>query len=257
MKKIILTLLLISLTTTVFSLTGKDVMEMMEAKETPKTTHMLVELKITESNGSVKNRIVEMWGATGNNDLSNQIMVFRTPASVKNTRFLIKENQTGDDKWIFMPALGKVRRIAASDGDSNFMGTEFTYDDMSAGEISDYTHKLLKEELYNGYNCYVVESIPKDLDDNQYSRRVQWIIKDPNILMPIKAELYNKKGELNKVLTISELEDYDGFWLPTVTRMENLITNRSSEMINKKAEVNKRINPALFEKRFLTTGKVK
>lgn len=257
MKRTVLIVLFIGITSTIFSITGQDVMEMMEDKESPKSTHMLVELKITETNGSVKNRVVEMWGVTGKNDLSNQIMVFRTPASVKNTRFLIKENETGDDKWIFMPALGKVRRIAASDGDSNFMGTEFTYDDMSAGEINDYTHKLLREETLKGYNCYVVESIPKVIEDNQYSRRVQWIIKDPNILMPIKAELYNKKGELNKVLTISELEDYDGFWLPTVTKMENVITNRSSEMINKKAEVNKRINPALFEKRFLTTGKVK
>lgn len=257
MKKIILSICLVLIGVNGFSITGKDVMDMMEAKDSPDSTHALVELLITESNGSVKDRVVEMWSLTTSDDLNKQMMVFRAPASVKNTRFLVKENETGDDKWIFMPALGKVRRIAASDGDSAFMGTEFTYDDMSGGEIDDDTHTLLREEEVNGYNCYVVESIPKDLKESQYSRRVQWVIKDDDILMPVKVELYSKKGELNKVLNIADLKEIDGFWIPYKTKMTNLLTNRSSEINNKKIEINKRTNPAYFEKRFLTTGKVK
>ncbi|MGL1892456.1 MAG: outer membrane lipoprotein-sorting protein [Spirochaetaceae bacterium] len=257
MKKIILTICFMLIAVAGFSITGRDVMDKMEAKESPKSSHALVELLITESNGSVKDRVVEMWSLTGSNDLNRQMMVFRAPASVKNTRFLVKENETGDDKWIYMPALGKVRRIAASDGDSAFMGTEFTYDDMSGGDIDDDKHTLLREEKLDGYNCYVVESIPKDMSDTQYSRRVQWIVKDDDILMPIKVELYNKKNTLNKILTISKLENINGFWIPSSTKMENLISKRSSEINNKKIELNKRTNPAYFEKRFLTTGKVK
>ncbi len=257
MKKIITIAVFLLVTSVAFSITGLDVVNMMEEKESPKSTHALVELIITESNGSEKNRIVEMWGDTDSKDLGKQIMVFRSPASVKNTRFLIKDNQNGDDKWIFMPALGKVRRIAASDGDSAFMGTEFTYDDMSGGDIDDDNHKLLREEKVSGYNCYVVESIPKDKSSSQYSRRVQWIIKDNDILIPVKVELYTKKGELNKILTITDLEQINGFWIPGTTKMENLLSNRSSVIINKKIEINKKTNPALFEKRFLTTGKVR
>lgn len=257
MKKVILTISFILVATVGFSITGRDVMDKMELKETPKSTHALVELLIIESNGSVKDRVVEMWSLTGSDDLNRQMMVFRAPASVKNTRFLVKENESSDDKWIFMPALGKVRRIAASDGDSAFMGTEFTYDDMSGGDIDDDTHTLLREEELDGYNCYVVESIPKDMSDSQYNRRVQWIVKDNDILMPIRVELYNKKSMLNKILTISKLENIDGFWIPSSTKMENVISNRASEINNKKIEINKRTNPAYFEKRFLTTGKVK
>ncbi len=69
--------------------------------------------------------------------------------------------------------------------------------------------------------------------------------------------MYNKKGELNKVLTIKDLKKTDGFWIPGSTTMENLLTSRSSTIVNKKVEVDKKTNPGLFEKRFLTTGKVK
>lgn len=257
MKKTIIVTLFLLVTNVLFSTTGLDVINMMEEKDSPKSTHALVELIITESNGSNKNRIVEMWGSTDSNDLGKQIMVFRSPASVKNTRFLIKDNQNGDDKWIFMPALGKVRRIAASDGGSAFMGTEFTYDDMSGGDTQSDTHKLLREEKVGEYNCYVVESTPKDLSSSQYSKRLQWVIKDNDILIPVRVELYSKKGELNKVLTIEKLENINGFWIPGSTKMENLLSNRSSVILNKKIEINNKINPALFEKRFLTTGKVK
>lgn len=256
MKRNILTGMFFLIASTAFSITGLDVMNMMEAKESPTYSHMLMELVIIEANGSEKNRIIEMWGDESG-EFANQIMVFRSPASVKNTRFLIKENKNGDDKWIFMPALGKVRRIAASDNGSSFMGTEFTYADMSGGDIEDDTHKLLKEEKVGEYNCYVVESIPKDLDDSQYGRSIQWIVKDQDILIPVKIELYNKDAELHKVLTIQDLDYIHGFWIPNTTRMDNLLNDRSSLIKNKKVEINKRINPALFEKRFLTTGKVK
>lgn len=255
MKRIYLIIVCLLSISTIFSITGKDVMDMMQDKESPSSTHALLELQITESNGSAKNRIIEMWGTTVD-DLTNNIIVFRAPASVKNTRFLVKEIENGgDNKWIFMPALGKIRRIAASDGGSAFMGTEFTYDDMSSRDVEDDVHTLLREEELDGYDCYVVESKPIDLSNNQYSRRVQWIIKDK--LLPIKIELYNKKDTLKKVLTVSDIVNRSGFWIPNSTTMKNLINNRSSTIINKKIELNKAINSRLFEKRFLTTGKVK
>lgn len=256
MKRLTLITLLTFIATGVFSITGRDIMEMVEEKESPKTAHALVELHIKEADGSVKNRIIEMW-SRDNNDLSNQIMVFRTPKSVKNTRFLIKENETGDDKWIFLPALGKARRIASSDGESSFMGTEFTYDDMSSREIDDYTYEYLGDQEVDGYDCYIVESTPVDPEDNQYSKTKAWIVKDKDILTPIKMELFNKKGELNKILTINDLEKIEGYWIPNSTTMTNILNDRSSIIINKKIELDKKTNPGLFGKRFLTTGKVK
>lgn len=257
MKVYISIILLIFIVSGVSAANGKEILQMADEVKSPDTTHGLVELIITESNGSNKNRIVEMWSSTDSDNYSKQIMVFRAPASVKNTRFLVKENEDGDDKWIFMPALGKVRRIAASDGSSSFMGTEFTYDDMSDRDIDDDTHKLLREDEFNGQECYVIESTPVDPTDSEYSKRIKWVIKDSDILETIKIEFYNKKGELSKVLTIPELQYIDGFWIPIELKMENIISGRSSTLLNKKIEINIKTNPGVFEKRFLTTGKVK
>lgn len=259
MKNILILFTLITfITTGAFSLTGRDIMQMVEDRNSPESLHGLLELTIKEANDSVKTRIIELWSVEDNEDLSKTIMVFRAPSAVKNTRFLTQENDgADDDQWIFLPALGKVRRIASSDGDSSFMGTEFTYDDMSSREIDDYTYQYLTDETVDGYDCYVVESIPKDLSDNQYSKTTSWVVKDKDIIRPIKMNLYNKKGELEKVLTVEELEQIDGYWISTTTTMTNLLNNRSSTIKNKKIEVDKKTNPAVFGKRFLTTGKVR
>lgn len=255
---LVLSILSFFITTGAFSLTGKDIMQMVEDRNNPDSLHGLLELTITEANSSVKTRIIELWSAEGSDDLTKRIMVFRSPSAVKNTRFLTKENDgDDDDQWIFLPALGKVRRIASSDGDSSFMGTEFTYDDMSSREIDDYKYKYLSDETINGYDCYVVESIPKDLSDNQYSKTTSWISKDKDIIRPIKMELFNKRGELEKILTVDELEQVDGYWIAKKTTMTNLLNSRSSTINNKKIEVDKKTNPAIFGKRFLTTGKVR
>ena len=119
-------------------------------------------------------------------------------ASIAKTRFLQVENEIGkdDDKWIFLPALGRVRRISSSDKTSSFVGSDFTYGDMETREVSEDTHKLLKEEKYGKYDCYVVESVPVEKDDSQYSKRVTWVTKDSYV--PVKAELYSKKTNINK-----------------------------------------------------------
>ena len=110
MKKITtITLLLTLIVSNGFSQTGRDIMDKVENKKSPKTVHSLVELRIKEKNGSIKKRLVEVWGKEDEDKLSKEIMVFRTPKSVKNTRFLIKEGTDSDNKWIFLPSLGKVR----------------------------------------------------------------------------------------------------------------------------------------------------
>ena len=187
-----------------WAITGKEVAENVTDRPTGDTTHSLVNMVLVESDGSEKNRLVEEWSMDNDAGLNRSVIVFHEPASVKNTRFLMKERSEGEaDQWIYLPGLGRVRRIAASEGDSSFMGTDFTYNDMEGRDVEDDNHSLLRQETLDGYDCYVVESVPKDPSSSQYSKRIQWVAKENWI--PIKVEFYDKDGELLKVLRNSKL----------------------------------------------------
>src|SRR4030042_5510387 len=88
---------------------------------------------------------------------------FFQPADVRNMTLMVyKYPAKDDDRWLFVPAIDLVRRIAASDARSSFVGSDFTYEDVSGRDVGSDTHRLLREEKMGDGDCYVVEGMPKE-----------------------------------------------------------------------------------------------
>src|SRR4030067_2810662 len=72
---------------------------------------------------------------------------FYQPQDVRDMTFMVyKYTGKDDDRWLFMPALNMVRRIAANDKRSSFVGSDFTYEDISGRDIEDDNQSMEKEE---------------------------------------------------------------------------------------------------------------
>lgn len=268
-KKVIMIILTLALTailaTNVLAISGDEIIKKVYNRKTGESSHSLMSMDLIDKDGEVRSRVLEMWSMTYDqeNDLSKSVTEFISPASVKGTRFLQVENVSrADDKYIYMPALGRIRRIAASESNSSFMGSDFSYDDMESRDVDEDNHKLLREEKLGKYECYVIESIPKDLNENQYAKRIQWISKEHFI--PVKVEYYSKKTEeIQKVLTVKQnIEKVNGIWTIFSTMMENKETGHSTRFYVKRSnsgasyiEYNIKINPRRFTTNFLKTGK--
>ncbi|MBO8449881.1 MAG: outer membrane lipoprotein-sorting protein [Spirochaetes bacterium] len=237
----------------VFALDGRTVMQQADDVKKPDYSHTLVKMDLIEKNGQVETRVVEQWGMR-KNGLNSVVMIFRSPASVKNTRFLQIENEgRADDKWIYLPALRNTRRIAASEGDKSFMGTDATYDDMSSREVDDDRHELLEEKSINGFACYVVRSEPVDPDSSQYQYRVSYI--DKATMVPVFVQMYDKQGGLVKELTVERLQNVNGYDTPVETLLENVQTGHATRMVITNIEVDKPVPDKVFTQNFLNTGR--
>jgi outer membrane lipoprotein-sorting protein len=219
-----------------------------------KTVSTRSRMVIAAKDGSATERVVDQY-SSGSKGAAKTVVVFQKPASVANTRFLTVQNgDKEDDRWIFLPALGKVRRIAASEGSGSFMGTDMSYDDISsadrAADADD--HNLLREEELNGKASWVIESKPKD-SGYQYSRMVSWIDKESRIAM--KIELYDRKGELVKLLEIQKAEDKQGRLTPTVTKMTTVKAKTSTTIYVDIIKYDDPIPATVFTTKFLETGR--
>lgn len=247
---------LIVLPAALFGLTGTEIAQRSHDVERGETSHTAVQMDLIESNGNVDSRMIEEWGME-QNDLSKKVMVFRSPASVRNTRFLIVENDgRDDDKWIYLPALKRVRRIASSEGDKSFMGSDATYDDMETREVERDEHELVREESFGEWDCYVIKGVAKDPEDSQYAYRLSWI--DKETFVPVKVEMYDKQNEeLLKVLTVEELSSPQGYWLPTQTVLKNVQTGHATRLTIKKVVYDQPTPEALFTTNFLQTGRIR
>ena len=237
----------------VFAISAEDVMKKSQATfhYQGKDFKARVVMKLVSKGGQERTRELTMlrknYGEAGGDQ--KFFMYFFRPADVKDMTFMVyKYPAKDDDRWLFIPAINMVRRIAAQDKTSSFVGSDFTYEDVSGRDIQDDTHAILKEEKLGGQDCYVVKSAPKKGDVN-YAYKLSWV--DKGNFLPLKEEYYDKKGELSRVFTADEIKRIKGF--PTITKrtMKNLQSGHRTEVTYTKTDYNIGIEDSLFSERFL------
>jgi hypothetical protein len=162
-------------------------------------------------------------------------MYFHEPGDVRRLTFMIwKYPERDDDRWIYLPAIDLIRRIAADDKYSSFVGSDFSYEDVSGRDVSEDTHRLLREEMLEDRNVFVVESTPRM--PAVFTRRVSWIDKEN--FLPLKEEYYDAQDQLQRIFTANIIEDIaagegnDARVYPTVMKrtMENVRTGHRTEV---------------------------
>lgn len=215
-------------------------------------------MTVTAKDGSVGNRVIDQYSKDGSKGENRVVVEFKhsnNPANIINTRFLTIENQSGsDEQWIFLPSLGKVRRIAAAEGSGSFVGTDLSYSDIASANRSAGldTHRVAREEEFRGKPCYVIESVPRD-SSYQYSRMIQWIDRDNSV--NYKIELYDKRGTHVKTMEILEFKDVQGRLSPMVTKMSSLTEGTSTTVTVDRLEYDGAIPESVFTPRYLETGR--
>ncbi len=144
-------------------------------------------------------------------------MHFSKPNDVRNMTFMVwKYTARDDDRWLYIPAIKMVRRIAAKDDRSSFVGSDFTYEDISGRELTADIHSLVREESLDGRDCYVIKSVPKD--EKSYSEKLSWI--DKANFLPLKEEHRDKRGKLSRTFSADEIKEMDG--IPTIVKRSML-----------------------------------
>ncbi|MDP2899058.1 MAG: outer membrane lipoprotein-sorting protein [bacterium] len=168
---------------------------------------------------------------------------FHEPGDVRRMTFMVWKYPTKeDDRWIFIPAVDLIRRIAADDKRSSFVGSDFTYEDVSGRDVASDTHTLLRSERLGDRDCYVIQSVPKERAE--YTKRLSWI--DKKTFLPIREEYYDAQNELFRVftadkiepITVGDAEEQKSF--PTVTgrTMKNEKTGHRTEVTFKSVSYN-------------------
>ncbi len=234
--------------------TGRDIMEAVIDNQKADSSAMDIKMTLIDSGGNKSNRRIQTL-TMDTEEGTRSITLFMQPANVKNTRFLTIENKDRDnDQWIYLPSLRKVKRIAAGERDGSFMGSDFSYSDMSGRDLDDSNYELIKEETINGRLCWVVESKPKEGKTSAYGKTVSWV--DQQTSLTIKVEFYDENGsEKIKELTMEGFQQIGRYWSAKKTTMRSINTNHRTVVEILKIKYDMPINPGYFTTTFLKTGR--
>jgi len=137
-----------------------------EAKATDKgwkDNQVLMTMTLKNQHGQTSVRKVRLKSLEQDNDGDKSLSIFDSPRDVKGTAFLSFSHPVGnDDQWLYLPALKRVKRIHSRNKSGSFMGSEFSFEDLTSFEVEKYDYKFIKDDKLNNLDTWVVEAYPKD-----------------------------------------------------------------------------------------------
>lgn len=171
---------------------------------------------------------------------------FRRPADVNKMVFLVWKNlDREDDRWLYLPALDLVKRIAASDKRTSFVGSDFFYEDVSGRGIDEDVHELVETTD----NYYVIRNTPKEPEAVEFSYYTMYIHKQT--FLPVQSEYYDKSGNKHRVYRALKVETIQGRATVTQASMENLQTGSKTVMAYSDVRYDIDLPENIFTERFL------
>jgi outer membrane lipoprotein-sorting protein len=149
--------------------------------------------------------------------LSKSIVRFSAPPDLAGAGFLQIQHRDGDDdRYLFLPALKRSRRISGNLRGSTFMGTDFSFADLDRRDLRDSQSRLIGREKIGSSSCYVLDVIPRR-SDSQYSHLEMWVRADN--FLTLRSKMYDKANVLIKTFEAREVRRVSGSWFVSKSMM--------------------------------------
>jgi len=206
-------------------------------------------MTLINANGQKRERIMKMLVLEKKGG-DKSLMEFVSPADVKGTKFLSYSHiNKDDDQWLYLPALKRVKRIASKNKSGSFMGSEFSYEDLSSFDADKYVYKgEAKVVMYNGKKTYMGSRIPIT-ENSGYTKQISWT--DAKTFLAQKVEYYDRKHELLKTAIFEKYRKISGKWRPAKMVMTNHQNDKKTILIWKNEKIKIGLKKKSFNKRVL------
>jgi hypothetical protein len=180
--------------------------------------------------------------------LSKTLVKYIDPFDVRYSGYLIINNHARlSDQFVYLATTRRIRRVNLRR--EAVFGTDFTFEDLVPQEIEDGNQRRLPDKVVQDTTTYVVEIIPKEHADSEYSRFV--IHVDKESCVPLLTRYWDERGILVKELTASDIEQIEGIHWPGTLTMRNLQNETFTTLIVEELEPNPKLTQKQFDLRRL------
>ena len=260
-------------------LTAEAIARRVQDRDTGRDSRATMRMKLFDRRNRSRERVMTVLslrggasgaerGAGGPADLKNDRLLIRFtyPNDIRGTGFLVWEHPDSDDeRFLYLPSLGRVRRIAGSEAQESFVGSDFTYEDIGGREFDEYSYALEDDKASwtppsggPARPAWRLESRRRD-GTARFPRVVSLILKDtPGQNAPayvvVAAEIYNRRDEKQKVYTVRRIEQVEGIWTAMQAEMTDALEKSRTELTIEKVDYNVGLEESAFTRRELERG---
>jgi hypothetical protein len=231
--------------------TPESIARQVQDRDTGRDSRAEMRMRLFDRQGRVRERVMTLLTLRGTGRDGDRTLVrFSYPNDIRNTGFLVWEHPGADDeRFLYLPALGRVRRIAGEEKQESFVGSDLSYEDIGGRDLADYTYAFAGENLTwtapdgSRHPVWGLESNARDRNA-EFPRSVSLVLKDRSIV--VHADIFNRRNERAKVVDVRKLERVDGIW----TVLDLAVANERDKTRTELTTTSVRYNTGLTENDF-------
>jgi outer membrane lipoprotein-sorting protein len=143
------------------------------------------------------------------------MILITSPAREKGQVFMKRDNEM----WNWVPSINKMIKIPPSMMAQSWMGSDFTNDDLlkESSIVVDYHHTIVGSDSVEGFDCYMIQLLPKEDAAVVWGKVILWIAKD--YYYQLKGEYYDEVGNLINTQYGSDIKNMGDRTLPSKLTM--------------------------------------
>jgi hypothetical protein len=161
------------------------------------------------------------------------------------TVMVIETGGQRHDAFVYLPSLGRVRRVTTAQRGDAFLGSDLTYEDFERQYVDDYDVDLVAPQSIDGEPCHVVRGQPRRRFNYGH---VEFFVATSDTA--ILESRYYKRGADSPYRMIvaprASMTNGGGHVLPKRILVRNLLRNTTTEVVIHEIAINPEIDDRLF-----------
>ncbi len=214
-------------------------------------------MQLVDATGRVRERTAAFYFKKRAAGESARLIRFYTPPEFARSGILTLEHPDRDaDQWIYLPAYHASRRVPPANRGDTWMGTDFTYEDITDAKIERYDYTTAGHERLNGVRCTVIEAIPRErtlIEESAYAKTVFWV--DPEESVALKVDYYDRSGRLFKTLTNVGLRRFGRYRRWDRSEMHDLVAHHKTVIVFGDRQIDRGLGDDYFDVHYLERGR--
>lgn len=253
-------------------LSADEVARRVQDRDTGRDSRSAMRMKLFDRHGRARERALTLMSLRGREAGTQSaapggdrlLIRFSYPNDIRGTSFLVWEHPDAEDeRFLYLPSLGRVRRIAGTETQESFVGSDFTYEDFGGREFDDYTYAFAGAAGSQASwtppggpprAAWRLESRRRDASA-QFPRVVSLVLEEGAIV--VQADIYNRRNEKQKVYTVRRIDQIEGIWTVMDAEMTNALEKSRTELAVEQTDYNVGLKESDFSRRELERGAVK
>ncbi len=216
-----------------------------------------VVVQLLDSAGRARRRTATFYAKKRTSEDSSRLIRFHAPPEFARSGILTIERSDGDtDQWIYLPAYHASRRVPSANRGDTWMGTDFTYEDMTDPKVEQYAYRTVGSDRVNGVPCTLIEAIPRQrklVEESAYSKTVSCVDVDQSVIL--KNDYYDRSGQLFKILTNSTLRRFGKYRRWDQSEMRDVKQDHKTVLEFGDRKIDRGLSDEYFDVRYLERGR--